>query len=138
MKRILVSLALLAYITSASFAQDYFIPFGNKKSEAVVLQNNISNVNMLFSLQGIYGKEVLNTKGQNFTELYFGKGYSSGDLGAPKLPAFKKLIQIPHGATVKLNVVGYTEQEFTLSEYGIVNKVYPVQPSLRKDQDIEK
>jgi hypothetical protein len=138
MKKFLAVLVMLACIIPASYAQDYFIPLGNKKSEAVVLQNNISNVNMLFSLQGIYGKEVLNTKGQNFTELYFGDGYSSGELGSPKLPAFKKLIQIPHGASVKLNVVGYNEEEISLSEYGISNVLYPVQPSLRKDQDIEK
>ncbi|HDP55615.1 MAG TPA: hypothetical protein ENN24_08070, partial [Bacteroidetes bacterium] len=138
MKKFLSILVMLAYIIPASYAQDYFIPLGNKKSEAVVLQNNISNVSMLFSLQGIYGKEILNTKRQNFTELYFGDGYSSGELGSPKLPAFKKLIQIPHGASVKLNVTGYSEQEIFLSEYGIANLLYPVQPSLRKDQDIEK
>ncbi|MDD3891980.1 MAG: C25 family cysteine peptidase, partial [Bacteroidales bacterium] len=137
MKRILAILTLLACIVLASNAQDYFIPLGNKKSEAEVLQNSMSNLNMLFTLEGIYGKEILSTKGEGFTELYFGKGYSSGELGSPKLPAFKKLIQIPHGATVKLNVSGYTEQEFSLSEYGIERKVYPVQPSLRKDQDIE-
>jgi len=137
MKRFLTILVVFACLVPASVAQDYFIPLGDKKSEAVVLQNSLSNVNMLFSIQGIYGKDVQTPKGENFTELYFGKGYASGDLGEPKLPAFKKLIQIPHGASVNLKVSGYSEQEFTLSEHGIESKVYPVQPSLRKDQDIE-
>lgn len=138
MKNVITFIVLFIGIVVPIKAQDYFIPLMSKKSEAAVLQNSMSNVNMLFSLQAIYGKDVVNTQKQSFTELYFGKGYSSGELGAPKLPAFKKLIQIPHGATVKLNVVSYTEQEITLSEYGIVSKVYPVQPSLRKDQEIEQ
>lgn len=138
MKRILTIFVLFACIVPVSVGQDYFIPLGTKKSEAVVLQNSMPNVNMLFSIQGIYGKDVQTQNGETFTELYFGKGYASGNLGEPKLPAFKKLIQIPHGASVNLKVIGYSEQEFSLSEYGIESKVYPVQPSLRKDQDIEK
>lgn len=135
-KRIFTTLLIAFGVFTMSFGQDYFIPLGSKSSDAVVLQSSHHGLNMQFTLEGVLGKNVQSTKGQNFTELYFGKGYSAGELGAPKLPAFKKLIQIPHGATVNLNVIGYSEQEISLADYGITTKVYPMQRSLRKDEDV--
>jgi len=61
--------------------------------------------------------------------------YSVGKLGTPKLPASKKLIEIPFGAEVTVKVKNYTVTDYTLADYGITQLIIPVQPSLRKDQN---
>ncbi len=120
------------------FTQDYYLPLGNSKSEAAVVDNSINSLKMSFSIQGLSGKDVTTKSGQHFTELYFGNGYSYGDLGTPKLPAFKRLIQVPFGAEAVVNVIGYSEEIYSLKEMGINNLLYPVQPSPRKDWDLDK
>lgn len=117
------------------FSQDYYLPLGNSKSDAAVIDNSYSNLKMLFTIQGLSGKQVTAKTGQNFTELYFGNGYYIGEIGTPKLPAFKRLIQIPFGAEVDVKVIGYSKEVYSLSEMGITNQLFPVQPSLRKDMD---
>jgi hypothetical protein len=57
----------------------------------------------------------------------------SNRVGDPKLPMLRKLIEIPYGATVKVNVISYTETEYKLSDYGISEKLIPAQPPLSKD-----
>jgi hypothetical protein len=138
MKKFLTMLGLLTCIVHFGFTQDYYLPLGDSKSEAVVLDNSYNGLKMYFTLQGLSGKHIATKTGQDFTELYFGNGYFSGDLGTPKLPAFKRLIQIPFGAEISLKVVGYSEEVFLLQEMGINNRIYPVQPSLRKDMDLEE
>lgn len=66
------------------------------------------------------------------------KGYYSGEIGSPKLPVFKELIQIPFGAEVKINIKGYSKEEIKLETIGVNNMFFPVQPSLRKDQDVNE
>jgi len=131
-------LGLLICIVHFGFTQDYYLPLGGSKSEAVVLDNSYNSLKMYFTLQGLSGKQIATKTGQDFTELYFGNGYFTGDLGTPKLPAFKRLIQIPFGAEISLTVTGYSEEIYSLQEMGINNRLYPVQPSLRKDMDIEE
>ncbi len=138
MKNFFTMLGLLICIVHFGFTQDYYLPLGGSKSEAVVLDNSYNSLKMYFTLQGLSGKQIATKTGQDFTELYFGNGYFTGDLGTPKLPAFKRLIQIPFGAEISLTVTGYSEEIYSLQEMGINNRLYPVQPSLRKDMDIEE
>lgn len=138
MKRIVTLLALFTCILFAGNAQEYYFQLGNSKTEATVLENNLNSLRMHFTLQGISGKDFVSKDGQSYTELYFGNGYSIGEIGTPKLPAFRKLIQIPHGAEVNVKVIGYYEEDMKLESLGVFNELYPVQPSIRKDQDIDK
>ncbi|RKY53609.1 MAG: hypothetical protein DRP89_05940, partial [Candidatus Neomarinimicrobiota bacterium] len=49
--------------------------------------------------------------------------------------ALKKLIEIPFGAEISINVKSYSTSEYKLSNYGINNPLLPVQPSLPKNID---
>ena len=138
MKKILYNAGIANGLYLVGFTQDYYLPLGNSKSEAAVVDNSINSLKMSFSIQGLSGKDVTTKSGQHFTELYFGNGYSYGDLGTPKLPAFKRLIQVPFGAEAVVNVIGYSEEIYSLKEMGINNLLYPVQPSPRKDWDLDK
>ncbi len=120
-------------------AQDVVIPLQSANNQASIKSQNfnISELQMHFRIDALYGKTVEKESHGNFIDLYFGKGYSSSKVGSPKLPSFSRLIQIPNGASVSVKVNGYSESELLLSDYGINTQLYPQQPSYRKDQDID-
>jgi hypothetical protein len=137
MIKTLIISTIALFVNVSIYAQDYVINLQTVKSAASLERNDLSGMKMNFSLNSIYGKTVVSNEGESFTELYFGKGYAKGEIGTPKLPAFKRLIQIPHGSEAELNVVGYTQSSINLKDYGIDNLIYPNQPSPSKADDLE-
>ncbi len=135
-----ILLVIIAFSALSSVAQDYNIPLRSDvtKVKSAITLSNFDRFYMHISIEDLYGTNVNNQIGEKFTELYFGKGYSSGNIGEPKLPAIKKLIQIPSNAEVSVQVSGYNITEYRLSDYGIETLVYPNQPSVRKDQEFNE
>lgn len=106
------------------------------KTLTQVKESSYERLNVQYSFDQLQTLEVKTEMG-NFNELMLPNAYSVGELGTPKLPAVKNLIEIPFGATVEVTVKGYTEKEYKLTDYGFENPLMPVQPSLRKDQQPE-
>jgi hypothetical protein len=69
-----------------------------------------------------------------FTQLVIPKFHHSHTVGKPNLPMMNRIIEIPVGANVKTEIVGYSEKIIKLSDLGITNKLMPFQPSLSKSQ----
>lgn len=133
-------LVIIAFAALSSAAQDYHIPL---KREVVSKKTAISQISfdkyyIHVSLDAVYGIDVKSQTGEKFTELYFGKGYSAGDIGEPKLPAIKNLIQIPSNSNISVKVSGYSINEYRLKDFGIETLIYPNQPSVSKEQDIKE
>ena len=61
-------------------------------------------------------------------------GYTT-KVGEPKLPVLKRLIEIPEGATVKIDVTKSTFKDIRLADYGISNFMMPAQKSVEKSKD---
>lgn len=57
----------------------------------------------------------------------------SNEIGKPEIPVYNKLIEVPIGATVKMNVLSYDEEFISLSDLGVSALIKPAQPSERKD-----
>lgn len=132
-----VLLFIVALATSFStqlFSQDLQINFEKESNATIIKENNFNSTRIDYSFKGLNALSVDSEKG-GFTELILPEGYSIGSLGTPKLPAAKHLIEVPFGADVSVKVTNYTVEEYKLSDYGISSPVFPVQPSLRKDQD---
>jgi hypothetical protein len=69
----------------------------------------------------------------DFAQL-FAKGYSkSSQVGNPELPVLSKLIEIPADAVPEIRIASYTITEYNLADYGITNKVFPLQPTQSKN-----
>ncbi|HOI32278.1 MAG TPA: C25 family cysteine peptidase, partial [Bacteroidales bacterium] len=117
-------------------AQELAIDFGKTSSGTVVLTDNMQVLSASIAYPGLSTFKVESSKGV-FNELLIPNTYSVGSLGEPKLPATKKLIEIPFGADVSVNVLNYNVTEYKLSDYSIEELLMPVQPSLRKDQVAE-
>lgn len=115
-------------------AQAARIDFRNEPSAAEVKTNDFQRTKVDFKFQGVNAIDVKTERG-TFSELFLDQGYSIGEPGTPKLPAYKHLIEIPFGAGVEVKVVKYTTTEYRLADFGIDNPLMPVQPSLRKDLD---
>jgi len=78
---------------------------------------------------------VVNTEQGEFTRLFIPEYVRNMDYGHPELPVLRKLIEIPLGASPRINVVSSEYVEFSLHEYGLPDKLYPCQPPRSKSQD---
>jgi len=140
MKRFTMQLlATMLLVTGLFFglhaqAQSLAIDFDRQAPEVQVGTDNMNQLDATFTLKGLNSLNV-ETDGGTFSELYIPGAYAVGTLGTPKLPAFKKLIEIPFGADVSVKVKSFAVTEYQLADYGLANPIMPVQPSLRKDQE---
>ncbi|MCF8367096.1 MAG: T9SS type A sorting domain-containing protein [Bacteroidales bacterium] len=126
---------LMAIVSNQkSMAQAYAIDLGNQSTEVQVATDNMDQLNVSFSFSGVNSFAVETKKGQ-FNEIAIPGLFSTGKMGTPKLPASKKLIEVPFGAEVSVQVKNFTVTEYKLSEFGITKQIMPVQPSVSKDQD---
>jgi len=113
-------------------------------AQTILLQNNNTGVRKsndqftgfqaTFSYDKIETVTITGTEKGTFSALTIADAYQAvGNYGFPELPEFRKMIQIPVGATPTVKVKNFTTTEINLGEYGIY-PVFPIQPSVRKDQ----
>lgn len=133
MKKLTIFAALLMFV-SMGFAQNYSIELGANKNANTIGTNDFEQLELEFSYEGITSFNVKTKKGE-FSEIGIPGTYAIGDLGTPKLPATKKLIQVPFGAEVSVEVVSFDKEIYNLKDYNINNKLMPYQPSVSKDFD---
>ena len=133
MKKSLIIMFLFILVLSV-FAADFSIDLNRAKTAPQITRNDDEKLSLTYTFDGIRSFDV-ETKAGLFTEIAIPNTYSTGELGMPKLPAAKKLIEIPFGAEVEVNVLNYSVAEYKLSEYGINNYLMPTQPSLPKSID---
>ncbi|MDD4052966.1 MAG: C25 family cysteine peptidase, partial [candidate division Zixibacteria bacterium] len=55
-------------------------------------------------------------------------------IGEPNLPTANRLLSIPYGCDLTVEVEKYSVEEYSLADYGITDPIIPVQPSLSKSQ----
>jgi hypothetical protein len=133
---LLKAAVIVAFFTTGAFAQPYTIKLNASSDEVEVKADNPQQLRVNLSFEGIQSFGVNAERGQ-FTEISIPGTFSVGEIGEPKLPAAKNLIEIPHGAEVHVKINNYKVNEYRLSDFGIEHKLMPVQPSLRKDWNPE-
>jgi len=90
-----------------------------------------------FSYNQISSVPITTKEHGDFSTLVIDGTFPNGALGAPQLPVFKQMISIPVGATPRVVVKKSASYEYHLDEYGL-QKLFPVQPVVRKKQDPNK
>ncbi|MBI9036543.1 MAG: hypothetical protein JEY97_00300 [Bacteroidales bacterium] len=123
---------LLIPIGFFSFGQGQTITVSDKQSEKIIKQNDFSKLKLYYNFNEIKAFDIETDKGI-FTDLYIDGSYFCGNIGEPKVPAIKNLIEIPFGAEVKIKNITYDVREYKLTDFGIHNLILPVQTSPRKD-----
>jgi len=101
---------------------------------AFVIQKSNDKELIFSNTVGDINYNTLTTREGNFIQMDI-EGYSySFKIGAPKLPVLRKLMEIPLGGQVQVNIMYSEIQEYKLSEFGIQYPVVPVQPPAIKSK----
>ncbi|HSW68289.1 MAG TPA: C25 family cysteine peptidase, partial [Bacteroidales bacterium] len=124
-------------LTFRTIAQEFAIDLGTSLTATEIKEDNIQTLRVQYVYEGINTFGVA-AKGMVFNEIFMPNTFWTGELGTPKLPASKDLIEIPFGAEVKVRVNSYDVTEYTLSDFGIEHPIMPVQRSVRKDQNVDE
>lgn len=135
MKRSFSLSILLILLFSFSYAQVHEIPLSRKSNVKKSITKSNSGIRFSFSQDKIFSKTKTAKDGTSFTDIWLQGSYPNGEVGSPKIPAYKKLIRIPKGSTPSVKVVSHTEEVILLKDKGVNLPIYPNQPSVSKNQD---
>lgn len=130
-------LVVFVVLSSNTSAQVHEIQL-SKKSNSVSTRVQERGIHFNFNQDKLLSTEKATNNGQTYTELWFKGSFPTGEIGSPKLPAYKKLIRIPRGSKPVVNVNSYSQESFSLKSKGLKNPIIPNQLSIRKDQDSTK
>jgi hypothetical protein len=102
-----------------------------KTPEINIITSNFNEVIFEVKISGMWSEEV-ETKEGVFNQLTIPDCGIMTVIGEPRLPVISKMVQIPYGAEVEVEVVSAEFKESSLEEWGIGNRIVPVQPSIPK------
>jgi hypothetical protein len=108
-----------------------FVTGSDKIPQLNVLESNFQQVVFDIRVSGIWSEEMT-TKGGVFNRLEIPECGITNVIGEPNLPVLRKMVQIPFGADVSVEVVSSEFQEKSLTELGILNRIIPIQPPIPK------
>jgi len=128
-------IALFFLLTVQIHATNTNFSVSTDKTDSKVVTNNHNELKLNFKFGEVNYFDVKTTKGI-FTKLIMPGAYTTERIGEPALPAQKKLISIPFGATVNVKVNSFDVSTIDLNEKGIANPLMPLQYSLPKNIDV--
>ncbi|WP_373817416.1 C25 family cysteine peptidase, partial [Porphyromonas loveana] len=135
MKKLLLLIAA-SFSGFGLFAQSAKITLDAPTTRTTCTNSSFKQFDASFSFDEVELTKV-ETKGGTFTSVSIPGGYPSGRYGTPAVPAVRRLIAVPVGATPIVRVKSFTEQIYSLDQYGS-EKLVPNQPSMSKSEDPEK
>jgi hypothetical protein len=128
---ILVITLLIASI-QVSYGQTIQITEGSNATE--ILENDYSLFTVSNAVATIHASKV-KTETKDFTQIQIqGYGFTT-NVGEPKLPVLKKLIEVPLNSDIEVFITHKSFKDFSLDDFNLHDHIIPVQPSLSKSQD---
>ena len=118
------------------YAQSAKIKLDAPTTRTTCTNNSFKQFDASFSFNEVELTKV-ETKGGTFASVSIPGAFPTGEVGSPEVPAVRKLIAVPVGATPVVRVKSFTEQVYSLNQYGS-EKLMPHQPSMSKSDDPEK
>lgn len=102
-----------------------------KAPEISLVESNFDQVIFEVRVYGLWAEEI-NAKGGVFNQLTIPECGIASVVGQPQLPLISKMVQIPYGAEVNVEVSSSEFKELSLEEIGIAHPIVPVQPPVPK------
>lgn len=99
--------------------------------EVQISRSDTSVFEFDYAVPGI-ALESVEYEGKAFTRIEIPEVGFTGDIGTPQLPAFRRFVEIPHGAAVSVDAHVLEWQSVRLSDFGFSEVVVPVQASVPK------
>lgn len=139
--RTLSCLCLLLMSTSGALAGTgggpaTTIPLGGQTTHCQLLDQDSDGYRFRVTIGEITVQKTESPAG-TFTVLNLAGSSPGGELGGPQLPRFHRLLAIPGGAEVEVEITTVHTQLVDLSALGFDAKLFPRQPSARKDAAAE-
>ena len=118
-----------------------FLVIGFSFSTNIIHTNNfdlfeIKNIND-YTLEvniniGTINLNNINVDNQQYTAISLLNSYPSKDIGDPNLPMLNKMIEIPRGANIRIEIIEDNIDIYNLSDFNIDNAIIPTQHPLSK------
>ncbi len=136
MKKLLLTITLtvtsLAFASFASASQT--IELEGASTGVVLTDMGQEGVLLEMGIGELLFNEVTTSEG-DFTLVSFEKCTRSHNIGEPNLPTLNRLLSIPFGCNLKLDVLDYDTEDISLIDMKILRPLLPVQPSISKSDD---
>jgi len=107
---------------SINTGYDNKINYNFDNQEGLNVEINIGDINLI----------TFQNKDDYFLRINLENAYPSSEIGAPELPQINRLIEIPHEANIRIEIINDEFIEYNLNEINSNAKIFPVQPSLSK------
>ncbi len=136
MRSILTGVLLLAvvFIAQGTISAGQIIEIEDSETQVAVNDLDRNGIILEIGVGDLESHEVL-TQGGVFTLLSFPGCVRSQKLGEPNLPLVNRLISVPFGSELRIELLSYETEEINLSDLGIEYPLLPVQPSVSKSDD---
>ena len=92
----------------------------------------------IYNQLNVINSNIIKTEDGDFTKLTVPYYSTNSDIGTPELPSLKKLINIPSGANISVNVLNKVSKIISLEDFGTQNLILPTQPSISKSKSAEE
>ncbi len=134
-KLVIVALTLLFVIGAGnSVIAGQLIKLSDATNGIQLMERDQNGLTLKVSVGSLEVSPV-NTKAGAFTMLTAQGIDRSGRVGEPSVPIVDQLMAIPLGCDLTAEVLSSDIQEISLADYGVYNRIMPVQPSLSKSQN---
>ncbi len=134
MRKLLLTFVALSLLGTAWATNQETLTFKKGKNQLQVENITQNGFEFNVSLSEAILKDADSKKGNFFT--LHSHGYTkSFNLGNPNLPSKTRMIEVPHGAKVKINILSKKTETISLKDYGFDGKLFPCQPSMAKCDD---
>lgn len=126
-------LLMTMLLTFTLFSLSAQVKLTSGSTEFRLDQNSFSGITISNSFT-TFNTLSVNTAQGVFTEIIAERYTPTQEVGMPKLPVMRRLIEIPVGATPQVTIVSADVKEFRLADLGISAPVLPFQPPVAKNQ----
>ncbi len=133
---VLVIPLMLSGFAADAWAESTRIPLSGEEPGIRLLGRKNDGLTFRITLGRLSVVDVTTPEGE-FARLSLPGFHASKEIGKPELPMANRLLEIPHGAKMSVEVLGFETHEIALSDVGVETQLLPVQPSVRKDANRE-
>jgi len=126
---------LVAFLAaSGAAAATRSLPVSSEDNQMTLISQEGDVLQYNIAVGELQAMDVMTKQGE-FTRLMIPGFHFSQEEGAPQLPMMNRLIEIPFGATARIEVVTDETRTIDLAEFGVEHPLFPTQPSLSKGAD---
>ena len=126
---------LLIFFSFECFSNEIVV---SKGENSFAVKEKTSASFKVYNHLNVINSNIIKTEDGDFTKLTVPYYSTNSDIGAPELPSLKKLINIPAGANISVNVINKVSKIISLEDFGIQNLILPNQPSISKSKSAEE